>query len=33
MRIKAYVKKTSIRPCFSQALEPEPSRIERFFGP
>jgi len=33
MRIKAYVEKASIRPHFSQALEPEPFRLERFFDP
>jgi len=30
MRVKAYVRETSIRPHFSQILEPEPSKPERF---
>jgi len=30
MRVKAYVKKTSIRSHFSQVLESEPSGPERF---
>jgi len=33
MRVKSHMKKTRIRPHFSQALEPEPFRLERFFDP